>query len=259
MNITPPNFQPNHLSKLKDCLRKEKIEEWGPRMSAKAFVDAVFREGHLPELKSNVSAVNDADEKASRCDVRKFVARKDATNLDKTLFVMAWGSMNIRNAKYALESYGTYWETIVNNMLDGNICRDEAYKQFHCLVKNGKLKGMGPAYFTKLIYFLEPTHNGYIMDQWTARSMNLLRSSDHCKIHLIATNWTSNRKFRNFRVHSIKNDVAIYSAFCEDLEDLARFLDMTPDETEKQIFSRGGRWENKGCWRRYVLEETSCL
>ena len=120
---------------------------------------------------------------------------------------------------------------------------------------------MGPAYFTKLIYFLEPKHNGYIMDQWTARSMNLLRKSDEYEIHLIPTAWRksngSSKNFRNFRVDPKKNDVCIYRAFCEDLEQLAEYLNIDPEKTEKLIFSKGGKVDKMGCWRRFVLKETS--
>ena len=71
-------------------------------------------------------------------------------------------------------------------MLEQNLCRVGAYKQFHRLVNEKKLTHMGPAYFTKLIYFLGSKQNGYIMDQWTARSMNLLRKCDKYKIRLYA-------------------------------------------------------------------------
>ena len=94
------------------------------------------------------------------------------------------------------------------------------------------------------------------MDQWTARSMNLLRKSNKYKIHLISTTKRKSDGLRNFRVNPIKNHVCIYCAFCEDLDHLAEYLDIGPEETEKLIFSKGGR-VNMGCWRRFVLKETS--
>ena len=174
-------------------------------------------------------------------------------------FYLYWRGegMNLHNASYALKSYQNCWKEIVEDMLEKNLCRDEAYKRFHSLVENGKLTHMGPAYFTKLIYFLEPKHNGYIMDQWTARSMNLLRKSNDCEIQLIPTTKRKSDGFRNFRVNPTKNDVSIYRAFCEDLERLAEYLGKNPEKTEKLIFSKGGRVKKIGCWRRFVLEETS--
>ena len=224
-------------------------------MSLRKFVEKV-----LPHLSSSdLNGKDDleifCDKNINRCDVRKYIGSKDANALAKVLIVLAWGGMNLHNASYALKSYQNCWKKIVDAMLEENLCRDEAYNRFHCLVKDKNLTHMGPAYFTKLIYFLEPKHNGYIMDQWTARSMNLLRKNNKYKIHLISTTKRKSDGLRNFRVDPTKNNVCIYRAFCEDLEHLAEYLDIDPEETEKLIFSKGGR-VNVGCWRRFVLKET---
>ena len=250
-------FHQDKLDKLKCCIDKEEIEEWQSPMSIRKFVEKVLQHRRLSDFKSEVDLEIFCDKKIDRCDVRKFVDNKDANALAKVLFTLAWGGMNLHNASYALKSYQNCWKEIVDDMLEKNLCRDEAYKRFHSLVENGKLTHMGPAYFTKLIYFLEPKHNGYIMDQWTARSMNLLRKSNECEIQLIPTTKRKSDGFRNFRVNPKKNDVCIYRAFCEDLEHLADYLKIDPENTEKLIFSKGGRGEKMGCWRRFVLEETS--
>ena len=254
-------FHQDKLDKLKCCMKKEKIEEWQSHMSTKKFVEKVLQHPRLSDLKIEVDLEIFCDKKIDRCDVRKFVNNKDANTLAKVLFILAWGGMPLPNAKQALESYQNCWKKIVDDMLEVNLYRDEAYKRFHCLVKDKKLTHMGPAYFTKLIFFLAPKHNSYIMDQWTARSMNLLRKSNKYKIHLKPTAWRksngSSKKFRNFYVDKIKNDVSIYRVFCEDLERLAEYLGRNPEETEKIIFSKGGRVNKMGCWRRFVLEGTS--
>ena len=250
-------FHQDKLDKLKCCIDKEEIEEWQSPMSIRKFVEKVLQHPRLPDFKSEVDLEIFCDKKIDRCDVRKFVDNKDANALAKVLFILAWGGMNLHNASYALKSYQNCWEKIVDAMLEKNLCRDEAYKRFHSLVKNEKLTHMGPAYFTKLIYFLEPKHNGYIMDQWTARSMNLLRKSDEYEIQLISTTRRKSDGLRNFRVNPIENNVSNYSAFCEDLERLAEYLGRNPEETEKIIFSKGGRVNKMGCWRRFVLEGTS--
>ena len=249
-------FHQDKLDKLEYCMKKEKFEEWQSPLSSRKFVEKVLEYPRLSDLKSEVDLEIFCDKKIDRCDVRKFVDNKDANALTKVLVVLAWGGMKLHNASNALKSYQNCWKKIVDAMLEKNLCRDEAYKRFHSLAENGKLTHMGPAYFTKLIYFLEPKHNGYIMDQWTARSMNLLRKGNECEIQLIPTTKRNSDGFRKFRVPSQKNHVCIYRAFCEDLEHLAECLDIDPEETEKLIFSKGGR-VNMGCWRRFVLEETS--
>ena len=249
-------FHQDKLDKLKCCMEKEKIEEWQSPMLLRKFVEKVLPDLSSPDLNGKDDLEIFCDKKIDRCDVWKFIDSKDANALAKVLFILAWGGMNLHNARFALKSYQNCWKKIVDDMLEKNLCRDEAYKRFHSLVENGKLTHMGPAYFTKLIYFLEPKHNGYIMDQWTARSMNLLRKSNKYKIHLISTTKRKSDGLRNFRVDPIKNNVCIYRAFCEDLEHLAEYLDIDPEGTEKLIFSKGGR-VNMGCWRRFVLKETS--
>ena len=247
-------FHQEKLDKLECCMKKEKFEEWRSPTSIRKFVEKVLQYPRLSNLKGEVDLEIFCDKKIHRCDVWKFVEDNDANALAKVLFILAWGGMRLNNASHALKSYQNYWKRIVDGMLEESLCRDQAYKGFHSLVENGKLTHMGPAYFTKLIYFLEPKHNGYIMDQWTARSMNLLRKSNECEIQLKPTTKRKSDGLRNFSVDK-KNNVCIYRAFCEDLEHLAEYLNIESEETEKLIFSKGGR-VNLGCWRRFVLNET---
>jgi hypothetical protein len=97
---------------------------------------------------------------------------------------------------------------------------------------------MGPAYFTKLIFFLRPDLNGYIMDQWLARSINLLFPQAG-PIRLSNT------------VVTDRNTADDYERFCSHVEHVARELGITPAEAEERMFSNGGR--SKGRWRQYVI------
>jgi hypothetical protein len=108
---------------------------------------------------------------------------------------------------------------------------------------------MGPAYFTKLIYFLRASQDGYIMDQWTARSINLLRTPDQrlVRMHIHAKG----------QAVSSHNDAHAYEEFCRSLEELsdALFGSRLPvdvDRAERQIFSRG---HGRGAWRKYLIEQ----
>ena len=254
-------FQQLHLNKLKDCMSTEKIEEWGTPMSPRKFVNAVLRndrDENLLDLANQVNEKTFSKNTVNRTDVVDFVRCNSTSALEKALFVLAWGGMRTHHAIRALNSYQNGWKTIVEEMLNGSCDRVKAYKQFHSLRIDGELSGMGPAFFTKLIFFLEPNHNGYIMDQWTARSMNLLRSDKNRRIHLLrGGSWITKPSYRRFSVDPQNNDCAVYTAFCKDLECLARLLGKEPEETEKIIFSRGGSLKKLGCWRRYVLENTS--
>ena len=106
--------------------------------------------------------------------------------------------------------------------------------------------GMGPAYFTKLIFFLMPesasSARGYIMDQWTSRSMNLLKSDARFIKTVVSGNsrWVAD-----------SNDEGTYEAFCREVETLAAILSMRPDKAEELLFSEG---RGKGRWRNYLKE-----
>ena len=146
-------FHQDKLDKLKCCMEKENIEEWQSPMSSSKFVEKVLPHLNSPDLNGKDDLEIFCDKNINRCDVRKLINSKDANALAKVLIVLAWGGMNLYNARFALKSYQNCWKKIVDAMLEKNLCRDEAYKRFHSLVENGKLTHMGPAYFTKLIFF----------------------------------------------------------------------------------------------------------
>lgn len=101
---------------------------------------------------------------------------------------------------------------------------------FYELMKSRKLTGMGPAYFTKLICFLSRDLNGYTMDQWTAKSINLLLMKPLVKL-------TSSG------LVSKSNTATTYEEFCLGIESLAKIIKKNPLDTEEMLFSNGG---NKG-------------
>jgi hypothetical protein len=101
---------------------------------------------------------------------------------------------------------------------------------------------MGPAYFTKLICFVNPNLKGYIMDQWTSKSINLL--------------FENKIVFLNASGHvSDKNTSQIYEDFCLKIEYLADLLNLKPIDLEENLFGNGG--VNKGKWRQFVVDNWS--
>ena len=142
------------------------------------------RDGVNPQVVKILGEIEVFPEKPlSKPELRDFISG-DHNLLQKVVAIFAWGGMKQHHCASSLATYHSDWERIASKMASGQLSRFNAYEQFHQARLNGKLQGMGPAYFTKLIFFLEQRHNGYIMDQWTARSMNLLRSSDKYKIKL---------------------------------------------------------------------------
>ena len=112
------------------------------------------------------------------------------------------------------------------------------------------MKGVGPAFYTKLIYFLG-NQEGLIMDQWTAKSVNLLCNN---KIIKLDSGYVSKR--------NKDND---YIAFINIVKKLQIELAMySLSETEALIFSTSRKVNRTTLnseqnliaseWRNFVIE-----
>jgi hypothetical protein len=154
--------------------------------------------------------------------------------------------MNRKNARIFFSNKNG-WENSLSNIVSQqyNGTRSDAYDILKVLRDNGLrgirnheyLIGMGPAYFTKILYFF---NLGYIMDQWTAKSYNLLINNDEIEISQnTVTNNNSGQK---------------YERYCLLVEYLANELKMSPSAIEEAMFSNGG--QNRGIWRQHVIDNT---
>ena len=114
----------------------------------------------------------------------------------------------------------------------GGLTRRAAYRLFLSV----PIPGLGPSFFTKLLYFFSPQPNCYIMDQWTAKSVILLTNS---RVVRMAGH-----------VPARQNKGGNYQAFCEELDLLGGQLGCSGQVAEERLFSQGGRhpWP----WRAHV-------
>jgi hypothetical protein len=170
----------------------------------------------------------------------------DVNTLTCCVAIFAWGGMRRDHARELLKNYKK-WIHIADLIRTQRLSRCESYSLFMETRGRKDLPGMGPAFFTKLIYFLgrnAPTR-GYIMDQWTARSANLL--SGRQLVSLV-------RVGKALRVAD-KNSEKVYDEFCSFIEELSLTLKETPDQAEMRIFSSGGRDSKAGHWRMHVRQQ----
>lgn len=190
------------------------------------------------------------DRQASRNDIFRLAQDSSVSARICSVAIFGWGGMRRNHARDCLK-LAQSWISIVEDIKLNKLSRTEAYSSFLSLRLRKSLPGMGPAFFTKLIYFFgeQSSSRGYIMDQWTARSANLLLGRQF--IHLV-----KNKK-NQARV-SDKNSKYVYEEFCQFIEALASELNSSTDAVEEMIFSSGniGRKQTRGAWREYVLEHT---
>ncbi len=220
-----------HFNKFSECindsLKEEQwvgnnINKWWKWVSAKTETQL-----HCDALPNN---------RLTRKELKSLCSNNSgASDLACSIAIMAWGGQN-RNHGITLFNRFDEIKPIIKDMRKGNINHIEAYKQFYKIWIAEKPLGMGAAYFSKLIFFCEPSHKGYIMDQWTSKSINMLTNEPI--VHLIS-NHVSN-----------KNTDITYSTFCNTVDNIAQTLGYKGEEIEIAMFSKGGR--NKWQWREYV-------
>lgn len=153
--------------------------------------------------------------------------------------ILAWGGMR-RDAARRLAKHEKPWAALVGFLRNTRPTRKESYAACASLMSLHHPSGIGPAYYTKLIFFANPRHDGYIMDQWTSRSVNFLLMNDNLV-----------RMRTPYHVDP-RNTPESYERFCRVIEALAQHTpSKSPEEVEQCLFSTGGK--NPDPWRRYLL------
>lgn len=104
---------------------------------------------------------------------------------------------------------------------------------------------MGPAFFAKLTFFLSRRERGYIMDQWTGLSVNLLFGPAIVDMNVIDGE-------RPAHVVSDDNSGAHYEPFCQAVESLAQRTGWPAEPAEERQFCKGG--PTRGPWRQHVIQ-----
>lgn len=165
---------------------------------------------------------------------------------------MAWGGMHVGNGRKAWAARA-HWLPLCDEIRAGKHTRKNAYNEFAKLRASKKLPGMGPAYFTKIIFFSSPSHDGYILDQWTARSIHILTDQDQIPLVQKESSTVAKAKVNPFNLKIIVSDKTTandYEDYCQRVEDLAVALGVTPHRAEEMMFSSGAPHQHP--WREHV-------
>ncbi|WP_424630441.1 hypothetical protein [Bradyrhizobium sp. SYSU BS000235] len=185
--------------------------------------------------------------KLDRSDLKKLRDVFNVSTFDLCVAILIWGDMHRRHAKSFLD-HRDCWLPVAEDLRKGNIEPEEAYRRFFELSVSGKMPGCGPAYYTKLIFFLPASGSarGVIMDQWTSRSINILTRRSVVRLDQAIT-------------VAKKNDEKVYAEFCNLVGELAKLAygsssQRNVEKIERRLFSAGGR--GKGSWRSLVSSTT---
>jgi len=168
----------------------------------------------------------------NRTEVARLCRDKECDVLVGYLAAMAWGSQRRGHARFAWDHRDSI-RGLLNGMRSGEFDAVGAYENF----AKHQISGLGPAYFTKLIYFFSDSELWFIMDQWTAKSINLLFGSN---IVIISPGGWVTRD----------NTTSHYKSYCHAVLQLGSELGESGEVIEQRLFSKGGR--TPAPWRAYV-------
>ena len=134
---------------LDDCLNPDEpgMRGWD------SFADVVANDD---DARHKVDTDRLPNGKIRRSEIFELAADPNVSIATVCVAAMAWGGMNLGNWRLLWGQRDTQWLNVAECIRDGNLTREQAYERLKLLKKNEKLKGMGPAFFTKLIYFLTP-------------------------------------------------------------------------------------------------------
>lgn len=179
--------------------------------------------------------------------------------LDLCIAILAWGGMHGSNRDHLFKRDVSHWLAAAERVRSGDLTRQQAFDAFASLNLAGTLVGMGPAYYTKLIYFLMPGDTdrpgGYIMDQWLGCSVNLICGQEVVRMDS-SISWVNNKRRAVQQVHSRVSPLNTgyhYERFCQAVEMVARRLGAgwTADLAELALMSTGGKKPER--WRAHVV------
>lgn len=193
----------------------------------------------------------------SRSGVFNLAENPEISTIAVCAAALAWGGMNEGFSQGFFAQAGNGWLDIADMIRRGELSRQQAYGEFSTLREGGQLPGIGPAYFTKIIYFLTPKcvaarKQPFIMDQWAGCSINLLLSQELVKMN-VSRVWKRNKDKPDFSYQvSEVNTAEDYEAFCAAVDALRAECALTPEKVDRAMVANGGR--KRSSWRRYVIE-----
>lgn len=195
------------------------------------------------------------------------LVRRPTSIQTKCAAILAWGGIRMDNFRVLPKGKDAGWLDVCQKTYDGTLTRKQAFEELQNLRSDNNLKGMGCAFYTKLIYFLQFSEKGqkpagYIMDQWASESINLLFEIKEPIVKVDTTKisrWTkksgTKTKLSISSTVSDLNNADDYENFCNRMDQLRHHQDlkMTRAEVDRAIMGNEGK--DKNCWRTYVIKQ----
>jgi hypothetical protein len=175
------------------------------------------------------------DAPLTRDQVRAICSNNKVGAFQAYAVVMAWGGQ--RMSHFRSSANDSHLLDLVKQLRTSKLSRSEDFER--CRVACAGIKGLGISFFSKLLYFLRPKTDAYILDQWIAKSLSVLFHPSPVRM----APWGGPHPMTT---------ATEYDACCEAIEQLGLKLGgWRGDQVEQLLFDRP-----RGKWRTYV---TNCL
>lgn len=192
--------------------------------------------------------------KLDRYETRAFCHRAEI-DLDLRFYAaLAYGGANVgrgRNNNWRVAASLPNLLPLLEEL--PTLTRAEAYERFRKLRSLGLLRGIGPSYFTKVMFFFG-CPGAYILDQWLAKAILALRAKNwridaggEFVFELVDGNGIRLIYPSTKGVHDSVSGLD-YESFCLELEALAEKLRLSNGgEVERWLFSA-----HRSTWRQFL-------
>ena len=182
----------------------------------------------------------------TRQQVRHICRATGPTELAKYACIMAWGGQNRIHFGTSILSPDLVRLILALFASSNTRAADFGTTQAAC----ANINGLGISFYTKLPFFMRPTPDAFILDQWTAKSSLLLSFPHRIRLSHLVPN-PNGKVFAQANPDTTPEE---YEAFCTSLEDVGNALwrlasPTSGEETEIAMFDRN---RPDGFWRRFT-------
>lgn len=208
--------------------------------------------GRPPKTYLELIGVDPASVQSQGIDLTRPITREQARHIcsDPKMdaqaayaVAMAWGAQNLKH--FNLSKDHPNLRILIDELRTTGGDREADFHRAKDLL--GDVPGIGISYFTKLLYLCRPTGDAYILDQWTAKSLDVLLQDSPVEL----SSWGGPA------VWTTRED---YGKYCSALEGIATMLgdEWTGESVETALFDhRSGEWRNhvRSCYDGDIGDE----
>lgn len=175
----------------------------------------------------------------NRIEVRNICLDPLVTPEAKYACAMAWGGQHRRHFRTSIADHGLV--PLINSLLTSVCSRidDFAHTRLAC----AGIPGLGISFYTKLLFFLRPRQDAYILDQWTGKSINLIQHP-----HIVRLTRPSSKGDCQAMGNTTPDE---YEGFCKALDGMPVLLwagaIANGEDVEMAMFD-----QPKGFWRSFT-------